>query len=131
MVFQQLVASNYAKDLTEAAATNLVSCESVHRDKGESAMAAIIDAIDNGGLFDFEQALTLLVGQAVNIHEDQRDHPPFEDPASLADWLPTGQDEEDRLLTLFDPEPRALADWLPTGQDEEDRILSLISAGPF
>lgn len=131
MAFQQLVSSTYARDLTEAAATTLVSCENVHRDKGESAMEALGWAIDNGGLFTFEQALTLLISQAVNIHEDQRTTPPVEDPAAVANWLPTGSDEEDRILSLFDVEPLSLANCLPTGSDEEDRILSLISSEPF
>lgn len=107
MVVQQLVASNYTKDRTETAATTHVSHESVRRDKRESGMAALVDTIDNDGLFDYEQTRTLHADRTVNVHTDlrDRDHPPFDDPASVADWLPTGQDEEDRILSLLSSEP--------------------------
>lgn len=130
MVFQQLAPSSYARDLTEAAATTLVSCENVHREKGESATEALLWAIDNGGLFTFEQALNLLVDQAVNIHEDQRVDLTAADPTSYVNWLPTGADEEDRLRSLIDTGPVVLGDCLPIGADEEDRIFSLLSLGP-
>lgn len=122
MTFLQLAPSTYAQDLTEAAATTVIACENIHRDRGESAAEALEWAIDNGGLFSFEHALTLVVDQAVNIHEDQRTSSVATSPLSLVE---TGTALPDREPSAS--EPVVYGNWMPVGADEEDRILSLLS----
>lgn len=113
MANQQLAPSRYARALTEAAATALVS------HPGDSATESATEAFSwaIGDPFTFEQAMTLLVDQALKIHERQLAEPvdlPDPGPASLADWLPTGSDDEDRILSLL-----SLA--LPDTADAEGR----------
>ncbi|PZU04578.1 MAG: hypothetical protein DI630_00185 [Gordonia sp. (in: high G+C Gram-positive bacteria)] len=127
MSLPQLAPSSYAQDLTEAAATTLISTENLHRDAGETATEALLWAIDNGGLFTFEQAVTLLVDQVVNIHEEQRvalGAPEATPPA--IDMAATAARTDAHAGSV----PVVIADWLPTGSDEEDRILSLLSLEP-
>ncbi len=124
MTFLQLAPSAYAQNLTEAAATTVISCENIHQDSGESATDALVWAIENGGLFTFEHALTLLVDQAVQIHEDQRADSVTTSPLSL---FGVGTAKPDRGR----PEPAVIGNWLPEGADEEDRILSLLALDQF
>ncbi|MET3959785.1 hypothetical protein ABIE52_006720 [Rhodococcus sp. OAS809] len=130
MTFQKLVSSDYAKDLIEAAAVTVISCENIHRDKGESATDALAWAIDKGGLFTYEDALPLLVDQALNIHEDQRNSFPVGYPVSLVTTSFANPNYEDRMKSVTDSDPFTFAECLPTGSDEEDRVLSLLSLGP-
>lgn len=131
MAFPQLAPSAYARDLTEAAATTLISYENLHRDQGESATAALLWAIDNGGMLTHEQALALLIDQAVNIHEGQRANLTAPEPISTINGVSTAPVGQDRAQSLTDSPLVVIADWLPTGSDEEDRILSLLSLEPF
>lgn len=122
MTFLQLAPST-AQDLTEAAAATVISCENIHRERGESAADALEWAIDNGGL-SFEHALTLVVDRAVNIHEDQRSSPVATAPVSLFE---VGAADRNRERSATTSEPVVFGNWMPVGADEEDRILSLLS----
>lgn len=122
MTFLHLAPSTYAQDLTEAAAATVVSCENIHREGDESATEALVWAIDNGGLLNFEHALTMVVDQAVNIHEDQRSGPATTAPVALFEV-----NAVDRDRAAATSEPVVFGNWMPVGADEEDRILSLLS----
>lgn len=131
MASPELAPNHYVHDLTEAAATRLISSEDLHREDGESATDAFLWAINGGGLFNLEDALILLIDEALTLHEDQL----AVETAALGATFDAGDrlEASDRLTNDHSPtyvDDEVIADWLPTGSDEEDRILSLMSLGP-
>ncbi|WP_137811208.1 hypothetical protein [Gordonia sp. GAMMA] len=130
MASPQLALSHYVHDLTEAAATRLISTENLHRENGESATEAFLWAINGGGLFSLEQALILLVDQALTVHEEQRSQSEAVDSIRRVADEPSLSGLLTNDLSATYSEDVLFADWLPTGSDEEDRILSLLSLEP-
>jgi hypothetical protein len=123
MTCQQLVSSDYARCLVEAAATTLVVEENIHRDNGESAIDALVWAIDNGGLFTYEQVLPVLVDQALRIHQKS-------DIGRSIDRSLTRSGDQIQVQPPVAFDPFTFAECLPVGADEEDRILSLLCLTP-